>query len=110
MANEMRLIDADAYESNIRKLFVQYGDGTYPGDREAMIYDEALVDALYALNEAPTVDAVPVVRCKDCKCSKPTAWYSAKLKCCHPSHKNSQVPHEVLPDHFCSYGERRTDV
>ena len=61
MANEMRLIDANAYESDIRKLFVQYGDGTYLGDREAMIYDEALVDALYALNEAPTVDAVPVV-------------------------------------------------
>ena len=64
MANEKRLIDANAYESNIRKLSVQYGDGTYPGDREAMIYDEALVDALYALNEAPTVDAVEVVHGK----------------------------------------------
>ncbi len=56
-----------------------------------------------AINAIPTVDAVPVVRCKDCKhydmgvCLKiysdgnvhPAAWQRRK------------------PDDFCSYGERK---
>lgn len=60
MANEKRLIDADAFESEIRKMFRPYGDGTYPGDYEAMIHDETLVDVLGTINEATTVDAVEV--------------------------------------------------
>ena len=56
-----RLIDADAIESDIQKMLVPYGDGTHSGDKEAMIYDEALAYVLEALDKAPTVDAVPVV-------------------------------------------------
>ena len=64
----------------------------------------------YCIDEIPGVDAVEVVRCKDCKQSRPTQWYSALLKCCHKSHCNSQVAYEVPQNHFCSYGERRSDV
>ena len=52
-------------------------------------------------------DVINVVRCKNCKYSRPTEWYRAKLKCCHSSHGCSQVPYEVPKEHFCSYGERR---
>lgn len=58
---KVRLIDADAFESEISKMFRPYGDGTYPGDYETMIHDETLVDVLETINEAPTVDAAPVV-------------------------------------------------
>lgn len=83
----MRLIDAD-------KLNLLLGIS----DRD--IY------AKYMLDRMPTIDAVPVVRCKDCKhydmgvCLKiysdgnahPEAWQSRK------------------PDDFCSYGERKDDA
>ena len=48
----MRLIDADA----LKKAF--YSDA----DAESIIEDIS-----FAIEHAPTVDAVPVVRCKDCK-------------------------------------------
>lgn len=60
MENEKWLIDANAFKSDIQKMFVPYGDGTNPGDKDAMIYDEALVDVLEAFNKAPAVDAVEV--------------------------------------------------
>lgn len=61
MENKQRLIDANVFESEIRKMFRPYGDGTYPGDYEAMIHDETLVDVLETINEASIVDAVEVV-------------------------------------------------
>jgi hypothetical protein len=57
------------------------------------------------LEQAPRVDAVPVVRCKDCKHYKPQN---------QGAHRNCTTPYcmrmvavKVSPDDFCSYGERR---
>lgn len=52
----------------------------------------ALADAV---EESPTVDAVPVVRCKDCK-------YTGGDFVCY---RGVMVQHK--PEDFCSYGERR---
>ena len=64
---------------------------------------------LKILEKEPTADVVEVVRCKDCKCSEHCypaksvgeeaveAWY-CKIRIKH-----------MLPNDFCSYGERRTD-
>lgn len=89
----MRLIDADAYEKSIH---VFYGDDGL----QEINPDEVFIK----LHEAQTVDAVPVVRCKDCK------WYDLT----HPY--GTIVPdafHCKVNDrfygasHFCGYGERR---
>jgi hypothetical protein len=49
------------------------------------------------------VDAVPVVRCKDCK------HYEAPEKGIFENcMRDGQIVH-MYPDDFCSYGERRTD-
>ena len=68
------------------------------------MYDAIALDGIIkALKEAPTVDAVEVVRCKDCQ------WYA-------PNHDGSWIgcafdtrnpDDEPKPDDFCSYGERR---
>lgn len=73
----MRLIDADALieEAN--------SDGAY-----------GYVDTKQ-IADAPTIDAVPVVRCRECK------HYDGKWLC-----KISGVPSRK-PDDFCSYGERK---
>lgn len=73
----MRLIDADALE----RLFAKYGD------------------AWVIINNAPTIDAVEVVRCKDCK------WFSWNVE------KNIYCMLwrnvHIKPDSdFCSFGER----
>lgn len=73
----MRLIDAD-------ELFFSMTDSIDQGIAET------------ARDEAPTVDAVPVIRCKDCK------WYEydEKLHC--------GLPHGVrLKDDYCSDAERK---
>lgn len=74
----MRLIDADALEN-------QFG-----------VSDEDLL-ALDEIRHAPTVDAAPVVRCKDCKYRDGTPGQPNIL--CAQMHE----------DDFCSYGERRAE-
>lgn len=73
----MRLIDADAL------IEEAYAEGAYG-------YVEAKQIA-----DAPTVDAVEVIRCKDCK------HYDGKWLC-----KISGVPSRK-PCDFCSHGERK---
>lgn len=65
------------------------------------------------VDEAPTVDAVPVVRCQDCKHSREQNKDEKKylvdgvLICtsCDATAEDGWNP--VLPEHFCSYGERK---
>ena len=73
----MRLIDADALIKEANE------EGAY-----------GYVDAKQ-IADAPTVDAVEVVRCRDCK------YYDGKWLC-----KISGVPSRK-PCDFCSYGERK---
>ena len=59
------------------------------------------------LREAPTVDAVPVVRCRDCKYYKPqkkSAHWENRANYC-----NRVVTIRTQPDDFCSYGKRKED-
>ena len=82
----MRLIDADKLERQ-----------EYWGNERCFDY----VDA-EDIDNAPTVDAVPVVRCKDCK-------YSCKdgngRSCEGYWYELSEYDVTVKDDDFCSYGE-----
>ena len=81
----MRLIDADRLSEAI------YDNVSAP-------YEEAVwakEDCLAEIEAAQTVDAVPVVRCRECK------HYDGKWMC-----KISGVPSRK-PNDFCSYGERK---
>ena len=52
------------------------------------------------VNIAPTIDAVPVVRCRECKHCDPENYH-----CDHPMGTTAPLRRE--PDDFCSYGERK---
>ena len=54
------------------------------------------------IEDAPTVDAVEVVRCKDCK------WYAHDEDFAFCDNYTSLMDH-VGDETFCSYGERRDD-
>mgnify|MGYP004651717861 CR=1 FL=1 len=84
----MRLIDA--YE--LKEL------------RDKYIHGEVSFDGEYDLiDKCPAVDAVPVVRCKDCK--------HYELGVCLKIYTDGNVHAEAWqvrrPDDFCSYGERK---
>lgn len=60
-------------------------------------------DMVQIIKNMPTIDAVPVVRCKDCKYSE--HWYRDKKRCFFWH----EVGIGVFEDGFCSYGERREE-
>lgn len=88
----MRLIDADAIlkaDENSDKALVL-------GSGKALEIAYALLKKKVA--DAPTVDAVPVVRCKDCKDWGPG---TGGIPICWETYE------PMPPDGFCSIGERK---
>ena len=92
----MRLIDASA----MRDDWLENGENEYVYDTNAI---------LDSIDSQPTVDAVEVVRCKDCKyycqdkingviCRHPELDFDIE---CYDHWINTK------PDDFCSYGERK---
>ena len=53
------------------------------------------------LNNAPTIDAVPVVRCRDCKNLVNATINANCFLICDISDM------EIAPEDFCSHGERK---
>lgn len=82
-----RLIDAD-------KLGIYFADVQLANRGWRDDVCELLDDVMYALEEAPTIDAVEVVRCKDCKYWNNGDCYRLELS---------------RPDDFCSYGEKKEE-
>ena len=59
-------------------------------------------EVIEAVKDAPTIDAVPLVRCKDCQ-------FSEYYKCSETRHCRTQngMYRAVEDDDFCSWGERK---
>lgn len=102
MATEKRLIDANvfvhAYEF-VKKHIVS-------GDSEFLKgYEAGLRGAYNCIHEIDTVDAVEVVRCKDCKFythgNQSKHWNEKALACFRKARMT------VRPDDYCSFGERK---
>lgn len=55
------------------------------------------------IESAPTVDAVEVVRCKDCK------WYERKYPWNNHVYECSYLEAPMDDNDFCSWGERREE-
>ena len=88
MANEKRLIDANALMES--KWWDSLKDD----------FDKARAKII--VQSCPTVDAVEVVRCKDCKhYDKDALW------CNINSYQFGEQNPNWYEDDFCSYGERR---
>lgn len=88
----MKLIDADALHRKVKTETNPYGKPTID-------YDSG-VKVLEWIDKAPTIDAVPVVRCRECKHCDPENNH-----CDH--HMGTAAPLRRKPDDFCSYGERK---
>ncbi len=86
----MRLIDADALKD---KCYITI-NGTTIGRNNYVMFHE--------IDDAPTIDAVEIVRCKDCKyqehCHETVA---------HTKHCNNFIEHWSESIEWCSRGERK---
>ena len=80
----MRLIDAHSAKEALEYTLV--------GDAASM--------AQRVIDRQPTIDAVPVVRCRECKHCDPENYH-----CDHPL--GTAAPLRRKPDDFCSYGKRK---
>lgn len=71
----MRLIDSDALKEGIKELKQSpwYNNDINPSWKQG-IKDAVHVVETLCIDEAPTVDAVPVIRCKDCKWNTAVEW------------------------------------
>ena len=88
MANEKRLIDANA-------LIREHGEDITNWDKPCAVY-------ISSIENAPTVDAVEVVRCKDCV--NYCGFEHCKNGICDVDSVSKRA---VYPNDFCSYGERK---
>ena len=67
----------------------------------------------YDLIDAPIVDAVEVVRCKDCKWYKESKYSEIRpMRFCYRLRNNDgvRVGYNWDENDFCSYGERKEDA
>ena len=95
----MRLIDADQ-ASSIENLD-QYSD------LAAVLGDVQTVRDILA--DAPTIEAVPVVRCRECAHYKICdEWKNGKRMLCE-IHHHSYLDHDG-DNHFCSWGQRKIET
>ena len=93
----MRPIDADAFlkyilAAGIGKTIIEYSES----------------DIGYMIRKRPTIDAVPVVRCRECKYSRINHLMKKDvLSCENIDVCGEEYLFERNPNDFCSYGERK---
>lgn len=98
---KMRLINVDELKEWIENWFVKNA-GWYPYDKSNNIPISELYNILERM---PTVDAEPVVRCKDCKYM--TEHYDTDGNA--PYWTCSEWDSGTDYDGYCHYGERKED-
>ena len=86
-----RLIDADAL-----------GVGRCSKDILPAAYCAGWNGLIELIEKAPTIDAVPVVRCRECK------WWQEDDDVGHCDNPDG-LDNYAKPEDFCSYGEKRRD-
>lgn len=91
----MRLIDAEQLVMHLSDYALQESPGWGSDDWGNKDAYDAISNCILAVQEAPTVDAVEVVMCKDCRFFKGDG-----LEC----HHSGMFAYE---DDYCSNGERR---
>ena len=85
----MRPIDADALMEKMKHRWERFG-------RES--------DCICLIEDAQTIDAVPVVRCGECKHFIEPSWECRKLI---DRDAYGEADARVYPDYFCADGERK---
>ena len=106
----MRLIDADALmEAMYHRAFETDGDTMWQSG--CWVRYKAIEQVV---KEQPSVEAEPVVRCKDCIHYMPYDWMFSEVRQSASIDDYPQdeigcewIDHHVKPDDYCIFGERK---
>lgn len=103
----MRLIDADSFIRFLAEQKVKETGAFTKGLNKAL---NVAISAQKNLQITPTVDAVPVVRCRDCALfeeigTRPGNEGAPFGYCYHWDYEQGMSPNQVDGNDFCSYGE-----
>lgn len=98
----MRLIDADAVLAEITDYLDEYSEVDGSGLHNPKWC--AMEEAKDVILNASTVDAVPVVRCKEC-----VFWLRDKGHSLNGECECACIDGWWLPEEYCACGERRDD-
>lgn len=100
----MRPIDADAYadhlEGALKKSILEIDPENVQRFLIAATLTATVVSDLRDEKITPTIDAVEVVRCENCK------WRNKAGRCTYIA----QIYPFVAKDHFCKYGEPKDEL
>lgn len=101
----MRLIDAEKLHCEVKEHCKKLID---KGAKDVDVVDIA-AEIGASLQDAQTVDAVPVVRCRECKHCRnlPNGLCYLYTEPCDNARGYKGEAVCVEPDDYCSYGERR---
>ena len=88
----MRLIDADALIENLELL----------AKHEESFKQSVILGVVHTIKAQNAVDAVKIVRCKDCK-----YWHEDTVSCGYISYGEAPERVNWYANDFCSYGERK---
>ena len=95
----MRLIDADVLTEEFKKWLPKEGSEWLQCDIHPL--ENLSVSAILTIEEQPTVEAVPVVHCKNCKhWGTGVAGETEHVKCCEYG------KYMVGENGYCVYGEK----
>lgn len=103
MENEKRLIDANAIPKLFERKYEETEQRILAGETYLDSLAEGFTEADDVILAMPTVDAVEVVRCKDC--ANYCGFEHCKNGICDVDSVSKRA---VYPDDFCSYGERKS--
>ena len=96
-----RLIDADALVPYLWALFKFFG--SLPCSEADKATQRGIKRCIGEIEKMPTVDAVEVVRCGECK-------HFREPFCTRRDDETHRERINMLTVDFCSYGERRTET
>lgn len=112
----MRLIDADNVPVMFDAEFKETRKLILEGETHLDNLAEGFTEAIHVIRAMQTIDAVPVVYCKDCKYADTERrnatekrYHNAILFCRNSTLCNDE-PLAMWPNNFCNYGERKDEA
>lgn len=102
----MQLIDVDVLLEQMEKLYQKRSEeSNMTGDRAVCV---TWNDAVFCIKDSSIIDAVPVVRCKDCR-NWDTSWKPHSYEPLCPRYYCAITDLVTTGDWFCADGERKDD-
>lgn len=108
-----KIIDYLKLRELFDEKFIQTRQLILNGETHLNNLAEGFKEADEVIFSLPTVDAVEVVRCKDCKHSRERNEHEKQyliegILICTSCDATDECWNPVFPEHFCSYGEKST--